>query len=247
MNLLHKIIAGYEVIEYDKMNIFIIKNVFEDDFCNELISLIKTLPLTKSTYGEHNNVLCNVINLNDSLLIDDEMYYNFPTDVSEYTNILENIEKKEFITNKLNGITHDELVSYNSKLTQKMGILNDIMIELKLGKVHFDNTGYILRQIVGETRLHSDGLNEIYDSNVNFIKGSKNGQYKMIRNASVIFTLNDDFEGGIFEFPYHDVTIKLEKGSAVMFPPFWTHPHKTTELLNGTVRYTVNTWTCQYV
>ena len=59
---------------------------------------------------------------------------------------------------------------------------------------------------------------------------------------SVIIALNDDYEGGELVFPNQDVVVKLKKGQAVAFPPYWTHPHYTNEPLNGTFRYTVNTW-----
>jgi predicted 2-oxoglutarate/Fe(II)-dependent dioxygenase YbiX len=105
------------------------------------------------------------------------------------------------------------------------------------------NTGFILRKIYGETRLHIDNISEIYD-NVNFIKENKKGDYKMIRNSSMVFTLNDDYEGGMFNFPYYDITVKLKKGSVIIFPPFWTHEHQVYKVENNTYRYTLSTWTC---
>ena len=95
------------------------------------------------------------------------------------------------------------------------------------------DTGYQLRKIYGPTGLHIDGLG------VN--ENEKYVEINRIRTASVIIALNNDYEGGEFVFPEQDVRIKLKAGQAIVFPPFWTHPHKTEEL-NGTYRYTVNTW-----
>jgi hypothetical protein len=230
------------------MNIYIVKNIIDVDLCNEFINLIDALPLQKRTYAKYNNVMCYVTTLTDCLQASDELYYVFPSSVSEHNDILSNLKQKKILYGTpLNGIRRSEVVKYNDIMTEKMGVLSDIMMELKISEMKFDNTGYILRRIYGPTRLHSDGITEIYNSNVNFIKGKRVDQYRMIRNASVVFALNDNYEGGIFEFPYQNISVKLDRGSVIIFPPFWTHPHKTTELLNGTVRYTINTWTCQQV
>ena len=81
-------------------------------------------------------------------------------------------------------------------------------------------------------------------SNINFIKDNKKGEYAMVRNASIVFTLNDDYEGGIFHFPYYNVNVRLKKGSVIIFPPYWTHEHEVSELTNNTYRYTISTWSC---
>ena len=61
------------------------------------------------------------------------------------------------------------------------------------------------------------------------------------RLFSVIVALNGDYEGGEFEFPQQNIKVKLEAGEALIFPPYWTHPHRTNEL-NVPFRYTINTW-----
>lgn len=96
--------------------------------------------------------------------------------------------------------------------------------------------GYTLRKIVGETRMHADGVSN--DSNVNLY--NKNN----IRQMSVIIALNDDYDDGEFVFTEQCVRIKLKKGQLIAFPPYWTHPHKVETPMNDTVRYTINTWLC---
>ena len=81
------------------------------------------------------------------------------------------------------------------------------------------DSGYQLREIYGETRLHSDP-----------------------RCMSLIIALNDDYEGGEIYFPNQEYKIKLKRGQAIAFPPYWTHPHGVNTPLNGTLRYTINTW-----
>jgi hypothetical protein len=89
-----------------------------------------------------------------------------------------------------------------------------------------------LRRIKGPTRRHKDGV---------LVDGKKT--VSELRNMSIIIALNDDYEGGELCFPEQGYTIKLKKGQAVAFPPYWTHPHYTNELRDNTFRYTVNCWT----
>jgi len=89
-----------------------------------------------------------------------------------------------------------------------------------------EDSGYCLRRIWGETRTHSDGTT------------SSNH----VRCLSIIIALNDDYDGGIIEFPIQKIKVKLNKGDMICFPPFWTHPHRVTSPKNDTYRYTINTW-----
>jgi hypothetical protein len=93
----------------------------------------------------------------------------------------------------------------------------------------------VMRKIHGETKYHVDN-----------IAGGKS-EYEHIAVAdlrvySIIIALNDDYEGGELYFPCQKIKLKLKKGQAIIFPPYWTHPHGSTNLLNNTVRYTLNTW-----
>lgn len=87
-----------------------------------------------------------------------------------------------------------------------------------------------LRKIYGKTKLHQDGAIDY---------ANMDGK---VRQLSVIVALNDDYDGGDLYFPVQDLRIRLRKGQAVVFPPYWTHPHETTELRNDTYRYTLNSW-----
>jgi predicted 2-oxoglutarate/Fe(II)-dependent dioxygenase YbiX len=100
-----------------------------------------------------------------------------------------------------------------------------------------------LRKIYNNTNIHIDNLTsgEEFQENKNN-KNNKNNNKIIMRNVSAIFSLNDGYDGGEFIFPDFDLSIKLKKGSVIMFPPYWTHLHGTKPLLNDTYRYTVNTW-----
>jgi predicted 2-oxoglutarate/Fe(II)-dependent dioxygenase YbiX len=97
------------------------------------------------------------------------------------------------------------------------------------------DSGYCLRKIYGETRIHSD----------NIFSDNTNKDINKIRNMSLIINLNDNYEGGEFYFPIQNYKIKLKKGDIILFPPYWTHPHMVYSPINNTYRYTINTWLFQ--
>lgn len=82
-----------------------------------------------------------------------------------------------------------------------------------------------LRKVFGKTRRHSDGT---------VCEG--------VRSVTIVFCLNDDFDEGIYNFPTQNVSFKPKKGSAVFFPPFWTHPHEVSKMENGKFRYIFSSW-----
>ena len=95
--------------------------------------------------------------------------------------------------------------------------------------IHDD--GYTLRKIYGGTRRHVDGVHS-----------KTSGFTKFVRAMSFIAVLNDDYDGGIFNFHAQNLKIKVKKGEVVLFPPYWTHPHSVTSVGEGQARYTINTW-----
>ena len=180
--------------------------------------------------------------------INDDLYYEFSTDESKYNELLQNIKfKKSIYTNKLNGMKNTDFTDYKTKMNNIMLIIKSLMYQINPEIVFDYNTNYILRKIYGKTRLHIDGIYEVQESNINFIKDNIYGNYKMVRESSIIFGLNDDYDGGLFNFPYYDVSLKLKKGSVLIFPPFWTHKHQVYELENNTYRYTISTWSCRQI
>ena len=104
------------------------------------------------------------------------------------------------------------------------------------------HTGFILRIINNGTKYHPDS---VVDDFGYYIKNNIPIPNNKIRIVTLIIALNDDYEGGEFCFPNQNVKIKLKKGQAIAFPPYWSHPHYTNDLENGTLRYTVSTWLTQ--
>jgi predicted 2-oxoglutarate/Fe(II)-dependent dioxygenase YbiX len=61
------------------------------------------------------------------------------------------------------------------------------------------------------------------------------------RAISCSFALNDDYEGGDFAFFDRQITYRLNKGSAILFPSNFMYPHEILPVTKGT-RYSIVTW-----
>jgi hypothetical protein len=154
--------------------------------------------------------------------------------IVKYINDQKLIEEKE---NWLETNVKAEMVSHKQKLSSNLidfvadtisEVSNDMM--LKYGIVIHGYEYFTLRKIYGPTVYHEDG---------NFGLNYKMGGSRVL---AIIIALNGDYDGGELVFPCQNFTIKLKKGQCVLFPPYWTHPHYTNNLKNGTYRYTINTW-----
>lgn len=70
---------------------------------------------------------------------------------------------------------------------------------------------------------------------------SNNAPHLKDREISVIFGLNDTYEGGLLHFPRQEVQIKIGLGECVVFPSSYTHPHEVLPVTSG-IRKTIVTW-----
>jgi hypothetical protein len=61
------------------------------------------------------------------------------------------------------------------------------------------------------------------------------------RVASIVVYLNDVAKGGETVFPRQEIEIAPEEGMAIVFPPFYTHPHFARPPESGP-RYFLVTW-----
>ncbi|RMG38292.1 MAG: 2OG-Fe(II) oxygenase [Gammaproteobacteria bacterium] len=63
------------------------------------------------------------------------------------------------------------------------------------------------------------------------------------RQLVALWYLNDVPEGagGRTQFLYQDVSVRPEQGKMILFPPFWTHEHRSEVLTEG-VKYIATTW-----
>ena len=214
------------IVEYSGKNIFIIENVFDIDFCDELVKTIDKLPLNYDYIKPKNNVECYYANMSKLLNTSEDYYYKF--------NINKSIEN-DYLNNKLNGVSKQLLMNYNNIINNKLQCIINSFTKMNMNINAYAHCGVTFRKIYGKTQLHADGIrgSEVVDIN--------NNQIQTLRSLSVVISLNDNYDGGLFNFPNQNVSIKLKKNSAILFPPFWTHPHEVSDVKNNN-RYTINTW-----
>ena len=81
-----------------------------------------------------------------------------------------------------------------------------------------------------------DYLSPHYDHIRDFFQG----QFRGIPVTSVVGVLNDDFEGGDFVF-WEEHTVKMKKGSVLVFPALYLFPHEVMPVTKG-VRYSWIQW-----
>ncbi|MGV6857647.1 MAG: 2OG-Fe(II) oxygenase [bacterium] len=63
-----------------------------------------------------------------------------------------------------------------------------------------------------------------------------------MRQLVALWYLNDvEGPGGTTDFLTQDVKVVPEQGKLVLFPPFWTHEHRSAPLVEG-VKYIATTW-----
>lgn len=146
--------------------------------------------------------------------------------------------EKLFFTNTNN------VECYNVKNTTDLSIKNDVIeiftkIIKTMNNIPFINSNsfsfFQLRKIYGMTREHADGtFGEIISHPLD------NALIKTTRTITMVISLNDDFEGGIYHFPLQNVSIKAKKGMCLIFPPFWTHPHSVSSVNKN--RYILSSW-----
>jgi hypothetical protein len=140
-----------------------------------------------------------------------------------------NVECYSVVTIEENE-THSFVIEKIKELFKSVSEKND-KIKIK-GQTLFE-----LRKVYGETRIHEDGI-----FNGEIVETENNGKTKVIRSLTIVITLNDDFEGGIYNFPNQNISIKPKKGTAILFPPYYTHPHSVSAVETGKFRYICSSW-----
>lgn len=111
--------------------------------------------------------------------------------------------------------------------------------------------------------IHEQELKEVFQTelkgieNPQFLKYSEGGKYdvhndcedwvdgkiKRIadRDITVLFYLNDNFEGGELEFTHLGLTLKPSTGMMVAFPSYFEYSHRVYPVKSG-IRYTIASW-----
>ena len=131
------------------------------------------------------------------------------------------------------GISFDDVVGRNREARQSVdnevfigaGIAMRSYLELYPETDVSTDTGYeLLRYKEGQYyKQHTDSFKE------------------EPRVVSCSFALNNDYEGGEFAFFDRSLTVRVPKGSAILFPSNFMYPHEILPITKGT-RYSIITW-----
>jgi hypothetical protein len=84
---------------------------------------------------------------------------------------------------------------------------------------------------------------------MNLLKYGPSGEYhnhydhapSNARVLSMVANFGEDYEGGELEFPYFDISIKLQKNSLVLFPSNFPYIHIAHPISKG-IKYSLVTW-----
>lgn len=63
----------------------------------------------------------------------------------------------------------------------------------------------------------------------------------LTRDVSIVGYLNDDFVGGETFFDRQNLKVKPQKGSVLVFPSYYTHPHQSLPVTKG-CKYAFTSW-----
>lgn len=181
----------------------------------------------------------NIVKLSNSIFIIQNL---FPLeDCDKYVRDIFFTENDKISHGTQQNVEGYEINLDESKNDELIYLLNNILIEnvipkmiTKLKEVNKNiylsvdrvaSQGLVLRKITGNTRQHVDQI------------GGNFGP----RLLSIIIALNENYDDGIITFPDQGIDVKLKKSEILVFPPYWTHPHKVS-CPQKNDRYTITFW-----
>ena len=107
----------------------------------------------------------------------------------------------------------------------------------KLGFDNIDNAGITADEGYSMLRYGSGGY---YKQHIDYSSQVTNGN-SLIRVATALIYLNDDYGDGEVLFNRHKVSFKPSQGGILFFPSIFTHPHTAQNISSGT-KYCIVTW-----
>jgi len=235
--------------EYLQKYIFVFENVISKEFCSEMITFLDNYPLRHSEIKRGNYVKCDEYFIsNKNRPENNTIHYSFSSDITSKQ------------SNKNYGITNSVIDNYVDKLNEYMKIILGLLpknARVLTHKVKY-SAGYRIRKSRWFTNSHFDGMvrcikkNNIYPLDKEEDMSIITDEDEFLRIASVIITLNDDYDGGDFNFPDLNVKIHAPRGSILLFPPYWTHIHNVSQIQPDKTRsdsensikhrYTIQLW-----
>ncbi len=144
----------------------------------------------------------------------------------------------------------DYLVDKSIRCVQQIGISTNQVIEKnKLVRSALDSELFLAASKVISNYNNLIECRIEKDSGYDLLRYDIGGFYKMhtdsatdtMRTLSCSFSLNDDYEGGEWEFFNGAMKVRPPKGSAIVFPSNFLYPHAITPVTKGS-RFSIVTW-----
>lgn len=181
--------------------------------------------------------------------------YKNAFDPKQFINLIEKEANKnwaylEWMESKTGGEDHIA-TNYRSSLEMNMGALfSETIVDeiLDIRNIFIDDIFKSIDECVWDYR-DSFCLNLKADSGYHLLKYENNGEYHVHsdhhptneRVISLVACIGEEFDGGELEFPIFNTTIKLQKGSLVIFPSNYPYQHIAHPVTSGT-KYSLVTW-----
>jgi len=127
----------------------------------------------------------------------------------------------------------------NSHTLDKETIRN---LEETTRQLHKDLPFKTILKSIETPQLLSYSINGKYDEHNDSEDFINNKLTRVVpRDITMIFYLNDDYEGGELEFTKLQITYKPKKGDIIAFPSYYEYSHRVHPIKQGT-RYALVTW-----
>nr|WP_238393416.1 2OG-Fe(II) oxygenase [Myxacorys almedinensis] len=131
--------------------------------------------------------------------------------------------------------THEMQNTMNQLLLEKISVIQQALQQIYGIKFPYAEICSILRYLPGQQyKRHVDNI--LLSSRFQELE-----QGIPTRDISVVGYLNDDCEGGETLFDRQAIKVKPHRGSAIVFPAYYTHPHQSLPVRQGK-KYAWTTW-----
>lgn len=182
------------------------------------------------TLDQYIKVIPNV--LSDSLCDDILQEYK---NSEEWTPALVDYERVVDLSHRNVSLIPLSTVEIISRNKEKRGYLDKQIFESanKVVKLYDESPYLSIQQDTGYDLLRYE-VGCFFNAHVDTGRG-------VYRTLSCSFTLNEEYEGGAWEFFSGELKLKPPKGSAVVFPSNFLFPHAITPVTAGT-RFSIVTW-----
>jgi hypothetical protein len=190
-----------------------------------------------------------IIGLNPENIERNQAYSNFYSKIGDSKNnikIINNFLNKREIQLLMSGIPNAKFSTFVAQKDDKGEAL--VSLNRYYMKDIFKTIDKVKKEVIKAYEV--ENIKAVEERGISIVRWDK-GSYLTLHaddlgyvphnNIAVLIYLNDDYEGGEINFPTHDLCIKPEVGSLLIFPGSLNYPHEVKEVLSGT-RYTVALW-----